>query len=79
MYAMGTTAAALYRGIAVELHWNCMVRTNQGRSLRYAAQNFMNQSGESVATFLTLHTKKVCDISSLSFHGNDKSIKDLRK
>jgi len=79
MYAMGTTAAALYRGIAVELHWNCMVSTNQGRSLRGAAQNFMNQSGGSVATFLTLHTKKVCDISSLSFHGNDKSIKDLRK
>jgi len=56
-----------------------MMSTNEGRSLLGAAQNVVNQLGGSAATFLTLYTKKACDISSLSFHGNDKSMKYLRK
>jgi len=42
-------------------------------------QYLMNQLVGSAATFFTLNTNKACDISSLSFHGNDKSMKYLRK
>lgn len=78
MDAMESKATTLYRGIAVDLYdeyepgktitwWSVSSCT----ASKDVAQNFMNQLGGSAATLLTLHTKKACDVSSLSFYPHE--------
>jgi len=78
MDAMESKATTLYRGIAVDLYdeyepekvitWWSVSSCAASKSV---AQNFMNQLGGSAATFLTLKTKKACDVSSLSFYPHE--------
>jgi len=78
MDAMESKATTLYRGIAVDLYdeyepgkvitWWSVSSCTASKSV---AQNFMNQLGGSAATFLTLKTKKACDVSSLSFYPHE--------
>jgi len=79
MNAMEGKAVTLYRGIAVDLFdeytpgkvitwWSVSSCT----ASKNVAQDFMNQLSGSAATFITLHTKKACDVSSLSFFPHEK-------
>jgi len=79
MDTMESKAVTLYRGIAVDLYndyepgkiitwWSVSSCT----ASKAVAQNFMNQLGGSAASFITLHTKKACDVSSLSFYPHEK-------
>jgi len=79
MNAMEGKPVTLYRGIAVDLFdeytpgkvitWWSVSSCTASISV---AQNFMNQLGGSAATFITLNTKKACDVSSLSFYPHEK-------
>ena len=78
MEAMNPQSVTLYRGIAADLYdeyvpgkvitwWSVSSCTaSEG-----VAQDFMSQLG-GVATFLTLHTKKACDVSHLSFYPHEE-------
>jgi NAD:arginine ADP-ribosyltransferase len=76
---MAKKEVTLWRGIAADLYdeyepgkiitWWTVSSCTAAKSV---AQNFMNQLGGAAATLLTLHTKRACDISSLSFYPHEQ-------
>ena len=79
MDALQGKSVTLYRGIAVDLYdeyepgkvitWWSISSCTASKSV---AQNFMNQLGGTAASFLTLHTKRACDVSAMSFYPHEQ-------